>query len=181
MQLQISGKPMGNGVSHSLIRSASNFMSDILMAEDLDRLSSLSIEINLLPGYSESYGQIAECNWLDDKFYPTRFYIDLDSGLSHKSTLITLGHELVHIKQMTFGHRQESLDGTVIRWLGVAYKPNAMDYYDLPWEIEAHGREYGLYDRFINHQAGITKPPATIIDESRRLNLVTELSRSLTA
>jgi hypothetical protein len=36
-----------------------------------------------------------------------------------------------------------------MRWFGMPYDPKPVHYYDLPWEIEAHGREYGLYDRFV--------------------------------
>jgi hypothetical protein len=172
MRLSISGRPMGAGVNQNLLRDASNFMTEILMVEDLGRRSQISIEICLKSGYKDEYGQIAECNYLDDRLRPDKFYIDLDADLGMKSILITLGHELVHIKQMAFCERQESLDGLSMRWLGRLILPNELDYYDLPWEIEAHGREFGLYDRYINREKESDLLPATIIDEARRFTLL---------
>jgi hypothetical protein len=46
--------------------------------------------------------------------------------------------------------------------MGMLIRPGDMNYYDLPWEIEAHGREYGLYDRFLQQEAGVVLPPAMI-------------------
>lgn len=162
---------MGRGVDHSVIRNASDFMVDLLLREDPSRKDTISIGIHLIDGYKESCGNIAECNYLDDRFWPTKFYIDLDSELSRKSVLITLGHELVHIKQMAFGHRQETLDGKAFRWMGTIYRPDEMHYYDLPWEIEAHGMEFGLYDRFVQSESGILLPPATIVDQGNNLRV----------
>ena len=32
--------------------------------------------------------------------------------------------------------------------MGKTYNPTKIDYWDLPWEIEAHGREVGLFVRY---------------------------------
>lgn len=171
MGLLITGRPTGAGVRQSILRDAYEYMTDLLMIEDIDRKQTIEVEIHLVQNFKDQYDQIAECNWLDDRLRPNKFYIDLDADLSHKSILITLGHELTHIKQMAFCQRQESLTGNGMRWLGSLYYPDQMHYYDLPWEIEAHGREFGLYDRFINRES-LALPPATIIDESKRIRVI---------
>ena len=65
------------------------------------------------------------------------------------NVLGTLGHELVHVKQ----HIKQELTERKGRfyWKGVQLKgiENILDYYDLPHEIEAYGREKGLLVGFL--------------------------------
>jgi hypothetical protein len=165
MKLSIEGRPFGAGVNQLRVRNAAKYMlGSLLMTEDPSRYMSISVQIRFIPNFQHDYGIIAQCNWTDDRLCPSAFYIDFDDSLSEKPNLITLGHELTHIKQMAFGHRQESLDGSGMRWMGMLIRPEDLHYYDLPWEIEAHGREYGLYDRFIQYEQGVVLPPATIVD-----------------
>jgi hypothetical protein len=74
----------------------------------------------------------------------------------------TLAHEMVHLKQYTTGElgaylvATRSNSGKALtntRWKGTLYKTREDDsddneYYDAPWEIEAYGREVGLYRRW---------------------------------
>jgi len=68
-----------------------------------------------------------------------------------KNLLIDLGHELVHVKQYLNNEIFDYKDGGV-RYKGVifddSYYKDEESYYDSPWEIEAYGREYGLYKMF---------------------------------
>lgn len=73
-----------------------------------------------------------------------------------------LAHEMVHLKQYTTGElgvylvATQSPSGkrlTNTRWKGILFKTteddsNDKEYYDSPWEIEAYGREVGLYRRW---------------------------------
>ena len=62
--------------------------------------------------------------------------------------LRTLAHELVHVKQYIRGELTWRDRGLL--WKGVSHNPkNLLHYYDLPYEIEAHGREYGLLFGFL--------------------------------
>jgi len=71
-----------------------------------------------------------------------------------KQLLIDLGHELVHVKQYLNNEIFDYKDGGV-RYKGVifddSYYKDEESYYDSPWEIEAYGREWGLYRMFVNH------------------------------
>lgn len=74
----------------------------------------------------------------------------------------TIAHEMVHLKQYATGQlgpyliATKSISGkrlTATRWEGKLYKTREDDsddneYYDSPWEIEAYGREIGLYRRW---------------------------------
>jgi hypothetical protein len=71
------------------------------------------------------------------------FEIEIHSKLRLRRLLETVAHEMVHVKQYT---RKELMHDHV--WHGKTYNPEKVDYWDLPWEIEAHGREVGLFVRW---------------------------------
>ena len=63
--------------------------------------------------------------------------------------LKTLGHELVHVKQYVMRELTTDRDGA-LRYNGVHYSVNnLLDYFELPYEIEAYGREKGLLIGFL--------------------------------
>jgi hypothetical protein len=72
-----------------------------------------------------------------------------------RNLLVDLGHELVHVKQYLNGELRDYVDGSY-KYLGQKYDPipdgkeNIDKYFDSPMEIEAYGREWGLYVSFSN-------------------------------
>lgn len=62
------------------------------------------------------------------------FEIEINKTLGQREMLQTLAHELVHVKQ----------------YIRKEFDPaeEKMDYWDRPTEIEAHGRECGLFIRW---------------------------------
>lgn len=74
-----------------------------------------------------------------------------------KNILIDLGHELVHVKQYLNNEIFEYVSGGT-RYKGSffdnSYTNNEELYYESPWEIEAYGRELGLYNMFFNNMRG---------------------------
>jgi hypothetical protein len=73
-----------------------------------------------------------------------QFEIELDRTLSQRKLLETLAHEMVHVKQ----YARRELHPVTDTWCGKTYNPDKVSYWDLPWEIEAHGREVGLFVRW---------------------------------
>ena len=71
------------------------------------------------------------CVQLDDNEYE----VDIKRSLRLREMLTTLAHELVHVKQYELGQLTQNSD-------------NDFDYWDKPSEIEAHGREAGLFIRW---------------------------------
>ena len=70
-----------------------------------------------------------------------------DTEWGHR-VLRTLAHELVHVKQYIVG--ELSWRDAGLLWKGVNHNPlNLLHYYELPYEVEAHGREYGLLVGFL--------------------------------
>ena len=68
-----------------------------------------------------------------------------------KNILIDLGHELVHVKQYLNNEIFDYKNGDV-RHKGIIFDASwgqdEESYYDSPWEVEAYGREWGLYKLF---------------------------------
>jgi hypothetical protein len=69
-----------------------------------------------------------------------------------RNILTDLGHELVHVKQYLNNEIFDYVSGGV-RYKGsyfdYSYQQNLELYYDSPWEVEAYGRELGLYKVFV--------------------------------
>ena len=62
--------------------------------------------------------------------------------------LKTLAHELVHVKQYVMGELRWRDAGLLYK--GINHSPdNLMEYFELPYEIEAYGREKGLLYGFL--------------------------------
>lgn len=86
----------------------------------------------------------AECSPLERGANPRSFEINLDAHAGNRTTLITLAHEMVHVKQFARRELVEIKKDTVFKWYGERYEDDVV-YWEQPWEIEAHGREIGLY------------------------------------
>ena len=71
------------------------------------------------------------CCHLDDN----DFEIEIKRTLKLRAMLTTLAHELIHVKQYVYGDYDDEAE-------------EKMDYWDKPSEIEAHGREVGLFIRW---------------------------------
>ena len=62
--------------------------------------------------------------------------------------LKTLAHELVHVKQYVLGELRWRDAGLMYK--GINHEPdNLKEYFELPYEIEAYGREKGLLYGFM--------------------------------
>jgi hypothetical protein len=82
---------------------------------------------------------------------PREFTIEIDKSLNLKTMLLVLAHECVHVKQYATGE----LDDNLSVWRGRKVNSDKVPYWEHPWEIEAYGREKGLYVRFAEkHQLG---------------------------
>ena len=79
-----------------------------------------------------------------------RYVIELKKGMSLELSLITLAHEIVHVKQ----YAQKELKVIHIRndlvdvWKGKRYRN--VDYIDQPWEQEAFSMDEDLYHDFLS-------------------------------
>ena len=143
MKIYISGSHPK--VSNSEIRYAVNWFSWMLMGPRLHRATTLFVKI-------ENCGKLlGSAYWIDDNTNPREFQVDMNIKQSRKSFLMTLAHELVHVKQYAKGELKTLFNKREMRWKGEYFSENQMHYFDQPWEIEAFGRELGLFLRYKKH------------------------------
>jgi len=115
----------------------------------LPRTQNLEVTIQLVSNLYKKDNVEGDCLPLgEDCSPPKEFYIRVDSKLPLKDMLSTVAHELVHVKQFAKGELYDSTVKDRTRWHGQWMK-RTPDYWDLPWEIEAYGREVGLYTRWV--------------------------------
>ncbi len=81
----------------------------------------------------------------DDRASPRNFTISMTSKFGILRSLRILAHEMVHVKQHARGELKYCGRTGFLRWTGSnVLDDGSIEYWDLPWEIEAHGREKGL-------------------------------------
>ena len=121
---------------------------------------NLMIDIHLRHHSNEGEAKLAEGT---NRYRPRAFKIILDHHRMETNEMTgetrtdlewfveilkTLAHELVHVKQYVLGELRS-------RDVGLLYKGinhevmNLMEYFELPYEIEAYGREKGLLYGFM--------------------------------
>mgnify|MGYP001065275704 CR=1 FL=1 len=123
------GKPKQRKYVESMV----NFCITMLMP----RMRTLDITVKLCT----PKGAMGYCLETDNN---RTFEIEVDRTLSYRKMLETVAHEMVHVKQ----YARRELHPVHNTWCGKTYNPKKTSYWDLPWEIEAHGREVGLFIRW---------------------------------
>jgi len=135
-------------VRREIIRRSAKFYADKLMTARLH--SSLTVYIHLVDNLLETEDVRGDCVWVDAAHRGKEFEIRVayNPDVCMKEVLETLAHEMVHVKQFARGEMRE-LTSVVdsLNWNGSRINTAMVDYWDLPWEIEAHGRERGLFTR----------------------------------
>ena len=134
------------------IETAIRFFADQLM--DPRIVKNLKIDVEIMSKLNAQ----GECVNEDGFRNPRWFTINLKK-LDIDSMIRTLGHEMVHVKQyaknelMTDMRINVSKGKSILsatRWNGKVWSPKRKEdeYFDSPWEIEAYGREIGLFVRW---------------------------------
>lgn len=152
MQIELNSK-LSENTNNKIIRAA-NFYANILMDPRMVRKVFLDIEVG------KKFHMMGEAIDEDGVKNPRFFTIKLRNAKGDDNIFQTLAHEMVHIKQMC---RNELITGVMVakgntvsaacRWKDELWKPTRKEhkYFDAPWEIEAFGREVGMYQRWMAH------------------------------
>lgn len=148
MLLETIGRP--SYITVSLAKKAVNFYGSYLLGNGkLFKNVKLTLKFEK---FLYDNGDYAYCDWTDDNHSRREFLIGLDRNLSKRETLLALAHEMVHLKQYAKGEMKDIWRPTrMVKWHGERYLHEEMDYWEQPWEIEAYGREKGLYYKFQNY------------------------------
>jgi hypothetical protein len=105
----------------------------------------LNIEVTFKKNLFKKTNQFANCIWEDEYYRPFDFTIQIDPDQKIQLLLNSLAHELVHVKQWAKGEfYQLQRERSVYKFNGQRFDTEKIDYWDTPWEIEAHGRAIGL-------------------------------------
>lgn len=141
MDIQVIG-------SGKLKRAKAQSIAEYCIEKLLPRTQNLDVIIYLIPNLNSKAGVQGDCLATDTINNPPReFDIRINSTQPLKAMLSTVAHELVHVKQFAKGELYDSTVTNKTRWHGQWLK-RTPEYWDLPWEIEAYGREVGLFVRW---------------------------------
>jgi hypothetical protein len=126
------------------IKWAAEFYASKLMSRRM--IESLDVVIKVTRIVDDSHDGV--CTFEEHENGIRTFEIELDARNSERQMLINLAHEMVHVKQFSLGELKDGRPSTRTVWQGTTFDEDDIDYWDTPWEIEAHGREKGLFSRF---------------------------------
>jgi hypothetical protein len=143
MQISIIGKP--DSIDANYCREAVRYFGRQLLSKHLNKNIKLKVVFDEIK-YKGT------CTWNDSPRFGRDFTIQIDARLGWRLTLISLAHEMVHVKQYASGELQDyRTDVNKCKWRGDIYYCYTDEDYWLysPWEIDAFGRELGLYKTFM--------------------------------
>lgn len=148
MKLIIKGRTTKK-VKRSLIEEAAKWYAKRIFDKKLHRKIKITVHFKTL-----DIDLLGECMYKNPQKCNYHYDIHINRDMGERRILTTLAHEMVHAKQYATGqyiaYKRESM-GHLVKFHGEHYDLNEVDYWDHPWEIEASGRELGLYIRFINY------------------------------
>ena len=147
MLITTIGSP--NKTNILLCKKAVEFYGQRLLTSNLYSRISLELDFNSEDMGKDIYGY---CEWNFDNHRPKDFTITIHPNLNKKQTLLVLAHEMVHLKQYAKGEMKDYMRKHKVKFNNKIYNYEKIDYWEQPWEIEAHGREKGLYYYFINKE-----------------------------
>ena len=143
MKLFVTGK--SKKVSCEEYEYAVDWMMDLLVSSQMKR----HLTINLILKKKKGLKGLTE--FIDCEKKPREFKVIIDPTLSRKSQLSTLAHELVHVKQFAKLELRGWTIGSKQKWKEDFIDHDEVSYWDFPWEIEAYGKEIGMYIRYKDH------------------------------
>jgi len=130
-----------------ILKMATHFYASRLMS---DRLSNtLEININVIKDFYVKTRILGEAFPKDDVLgMPSnkQFVINLEWNKMGKRVLQCLAHEMVHVKQYAKGELKFHEKRNLVTFQREQYQGD--EYWESLWEIEAYGREVGLYQKF---------------------------------
>ena len=127
------------------VQRASQFYAEQLFHKQLLRHIVVTIKFNK---HLDAFGYTS-VEKRNSKGKAREFLIELHPYISGVEILKTLAHEFVHVKQYV----EEELNEEQTEWNGQAIDSDAVDYYSLPWEVQAFGLEVGLFTNFAKKEA----------------------------
>lgn len=143
MRIITRGQP--KKINRQLCKKALQWYAEKLITKR--KLKNITLYVQFQDDFLKKDGIYGEC--FDDDQIKGKYDMIIDSAMAKQNMLTVLAHEMVHIKQFV-NNELKNLSGNYCRWNGQKIDYYKINYWDQPWEIEAHGREKGLYYRFLD-------------------------------
>lgn len=137
--MKIKTRKFKNRALIKLIKQAAKFYAAELVPNQYHK-----IYLDINAGKFEADGY---CTYLDGY----DFEIEINKNLTFEHIMITLAHEMIHLKQYaTKELKSKFVKGKPVdTWRGIKYRN--LKYKDQPWEHEASSLEEELYHKFLLH------------------------------
>ena len=140
MNITISG---GSKKLYDLAHSIVDYCGKTILSKQL--YNTISVDVEFDKNLHKESGVLGEVDFDDKNHKPREFTITIDCTVSKRRIMESIAHEMVHVKQWICGEMYEYVDPNVVRFMKKKVDISNMDYYDYPWEIEAFGRQLGLF------------------------------------
>jgi Zn-dependent peptidase ImmA (M78 family) len=141
MKIKTRGIP--DKLTRSLCKEAIRYYGNELLGSRLSKNITINVIFEVLPSPIK-----AMCQWQDDNHRCREFVILIHKKLNKKQTLITLAHEMVHVKQYATGELKDYLRTESVRWQNKVFSLDKVKYWSSPWEKEAYKKDEILYEAF---------------------------------
>jgi hypothetical protein len=152
MLIKFYGTFKNKKVTIKFCREAIKFAANLLMSKRLQK--NLEIEVFIRKIDDDDRDTVATCYSLDIEERPKYFELELDKNLGPYKVIRAIMHEMVHVMQRASGVMFDyTRPANQVRYHKKIFNEKKLEYWDWPWEIEAYGREYGLYKRFLAMKA----------------------------
>ena len=132
----------GNKTIRSLTQSLVEYCADKLNLND-----SIILDIEFTNKLYKEDGLLGEIDFDDKNHRPKEFTMTVDKTVSKRRIMETIAHEMVHVKQYAKGELVDLSRCGSTKWQNEVINKDT-NYWDLPWEVEAHGKELGLFIRW---------------------------------
>lgn len=141
MQIRTRGIP--DNVPRSLCKESLKFYANELLGKRLSKNIKICLVFEKLPNVVN-----ALCQWEDDNHKCRSFIIIANKNLNKKTMLISLAHEMVHVKQYAKGELKDYLRSNNVKWKNRVFCLDTVEYWFSPWEKEAYKNDKILYEKF---------------------------------
>lgn len=139
MLIDVSGK-IKKDMKQLFADAASFFLLKML---DDTTLKNTIVNVKIRKKLEDSQDGYCDIVDYDGWNRPREFDVYVQKNVSIRYMLMTLAHECVHVKQYASGELKEGHH----LWRYQIVPPD-INYWESPWEIEAFGRERGLYTMY---------------------------------
>lgn len=146
MKLEVRG---GTKEQRAYVRDIARWSALNTMSKRL--YSTLNVKINLKPELMKKEGMYGDAIEDDDFKRHKNFKIRADADMKMKPLLMTIAHEMVHVKQWAKDEMRSIIkNGKPVTRFMKGYYDLGIDYWKSPWEIEAHGLEKMLFESWVD-------------------------------